>query len=121
MGVSEILQALAYIGSLSTLSAIIGMLFKETYDRYTWNGEAAHKVQNIREAIIDSGHVQVDLKIIAMGDHKYNSADPSDWMGSTDVFFETNGKIYEATVKTKPKAVLKCMEATSAGPNNESK
>lgn len=109
------LQAVCFIGGFGLLSANIGMLFRDTYDQYTWQARSNRRVRTVREAILESGQVHVDLKILMLRQYQPGEGDPFDWFNVEEVVFETNTRTYRAVVSLDQKAVLLCSEIPNDG------
>ncbi len=91
LGVGSFTQSIFYLFSFFFLSAMIGLQYRDTYEQYKWKKNEENKTININQLLISSGHVHVDLKIMAIATYQFDPTQhPQNWQNSISVIFAVN-------------------------------
>lgn len=65
-GFCAVLQFFSYVGSFLCLGLILGLLFRDTMNGYRYKNNEDKKYDLIKQAIINSGLIQIDIKILSI-------------------------------------------------------
>lgn len=100
------IQTIFYFAGFFFLTALIGLQFRDTFEQYRWKTEEENRPFKIRDKLIDSGHVRVDLKIESIQTLIQKPGFPPNWQSAYYVVYETGGTQYVAFVDSNSGNIL---------------
>lgn len=100
------IQTIFYFAGFFFLTVLIGLQFRDTYEQYKWRNDEENRPFKIRDKLIDSGHVRVDLKIHSIQTLIQKPGFPPNWQNAYYVIYETGGEQYVAFVDSNSGNIL---------------
>lgn len=115
----SILQVFIYVFSFIILGICVGVLLRDSIQGFRYQKIEQTKIDRVREALIKSGVVRIDLFITSLNSHQYINGEPLDWVTAHDLYFKTDKLAYRAILSTDYSQLLACFpqQPVSEKPN----